>query len=284
MSVAYVLKSGALAACLTCLLVPVAQGQQQQLRQNQLGQRPTERQAEGQFGRQATQGNEANNEVDQFLAKCLLAKNKAEMEISEIAAQEASDPQVKQFAQKMVQDHRDIVQKLEQIAGSQMTSQRQQQPGGLGSQQLQQRQSQQQGQPGQAQRNNQPGQSQPGQSLTDRSPGRSGQSGSEDQNLQKIAQIDQQITQKATDAVTQKLREKSGSEFDQAYLGCAVGAHTQMKAALDVISQQTSGQLAQLAEQTQQKVEQHLQEAERLMKQTEDGARQAQRPQQGQRE
>jgi predicted outer membrane protein len=292
MSVSYVLKSGALAALIACLGVGIAhaqlqdqQRQQQDRERIQPGQSPTERQTQRQFDRQAGQNNQGDQEVDNFLAQCLLAKNKAEIEISEIATQEASDQQVKQFAQKMVQEHRDLVQKLEQVANGQMSSQRQRpQPGGLGAQQLQQRQAQQSAQqidPTQPQRDP----TQPGQGLTDRPlPGRSGQAGSQNEAIDQLVRIEQQITQKATDAVTEKLREKSGADFDQAYLGCQVGAHMHMKAALEVIAQQTSGQLAQLAEQTQQKVEQHLEEAERLMKQTEDGARQAQRQRPSQRE
>ena len=61
----------------------------------------------------------ANQEVEQFLASCLLAKNQSEVELSQFAHEQAENPEVKQFALKMVQDHQKIIQQLQQFAGNQ---------------------------------------------------------------------------------------------------------------------------------------------------------------------
>jgi len=265
MSVSYTLKTGALAACVTCLLTGLAMGQQQTTQQNLFGQSPTERPPAGQFDRPPSQPGQASQEVEQYLAQCLLAKNKAEVQISEIAAQEAKNPQVKQFAEKMVREHRELSQQLTSMTNGQTAGQRNNTPPGR---------SGIEGQPP----NRRGDINQPGENLQGRQPDTQNRlAGSQNQALQQLTQIEQQITQKATEAISEKLRDKSDVEFDQAYLGCQVGAHMQMKVALGVIEQQTSGELAQFARQNKQKVEQHLQEAERLMEQTAQNARQASR-------
>jgi predicted outer membrane protein len=244
-----------------CLLVGNSQAQvaEQSLRQGGRGNTPMRQNAENQ-----------NQEVDQFLAACLLAKNRAEIELSQLAEQQAQNPQVKQFAQQMVQEHQQLSQKLEPLATTQFGASSQ---GGqrhsvrYGSQADQQRSAQTD--------TRRSGALQPG-TTRDRTRERTeshmgsmhGQmGGSQSRALGELREIDQQITQRASQAICDELKQKSDEEFDQAYLGCQIGAHTQMKAALEVIEQQTSGQLQQIAQQTQPSVEQHLQQAEKLMKQ-----------------
>src|SRR3954447_20673465 len=64
--------------------------------------------------RTATSGN--NSEVEHFMANCLLAQNEAEVQLTELAQQQAQNSSVKEFAQKMAQDHRQMIQQLQQIA------------------------------------------------------------------------------------------------------------------------------------------------------------------------
>ena len=56
--------------------------------------------------------------VEKYLVNCLLKHNKGEIEISQFAAEQAQDPQVKQIAQQLIKDHQGIVQKLQQLAGA----------------------------------------------------------------------------------------------------------------------------------------------------------------------
>jgi predicted outer membrane protein len=62
---------------------------------------------------------ETSHGVEQFAANCLLIKNQMEIELSQFAAQQSQNPEVKQFAQQMVQDHQKMVQQLQEIAGAQ---------------------------------------------------------------------------------------------------------------------------------------------------------------------
>jgi predicted outer membrane protein len=54
-----------------------------------------------------------------------------------------------------------------------------------------------------------------------------------------------------------------------------IGAHSQMLAALEVISQQSDGQLQQTAQDAKATVQKHLQHAEDLMKELEASSAQA---------
>lgn len=67
--------------------------------------------------------------------------------------------------------------------------------------------------------------------------------------------------------VKDEMQQKSGAQFDKGYIGWSIGAHTHALAALEVIGQQTQGQLAQIAQQAQPKVQQHLEMAKQIMKQ-----------------
>jgi putative membrane protein len=64
----------------------------------------------------ATAGS-ANSEVDHYLASCLSIKNQAEIEINEFALEKSENAQVKQFAQQMIDDHRQLAERLAQLTG-----------------------------------------------------------------------------------------------------------------------------------------------------------------------
>src|SRR5688572_21448720 len=55
---------------------------------------------------------------DRLLASWLLVDNENEIALAELAKQRASDPEVKAFAQKMIDDHRQMATKLMAHAGS----------------------------------------------------------------------------------------------------------------------------------------------------------------------
>ncbi len=92
--------------------------------------------------------------------------------------------------------------------------------------------------------------------------------------LNRLAAIDRQITDKCGQMTQSKLENAPKDEFDQCFIGAQVGAHMQMLAALDVISQQTSGDLRQVAQDAQPTVKQHLDRAEQLMKDLQASSRQ----------
>ena len=58
------------------------------------------------------------NDLQQFVEKAAIA-NMAEIELGKLAAQQAQDPQVKQFAQMMVDEHTSALEQLRTVASSQ---------------------------------------------------------------------------------------------------------------------------------------------------------------------
>jgi len=91
--------------------------------------------------------------------------------------------------------------------------------------------------------------------------------GTGDQGINQLIAIDKQITDRTTEAMKQKLEEKSGAEFDRCYIGGQIACHMQASAALDVLSRQATGPLKQLASETKSKVDEHLKQAEKIAEQ-----------------
>lgn len=277
-------KAGLMAAGLSCVLIGTAWAEQQVEReyeregspaQQSTGQQPGQIDQARQPGQQYTtqfRGTRPsaagqNQQVTQFLAACLLAKNEAEVELGQLAQQQSQNPQVKQFAQKMVQDHRQLVQKLQPLAGAQAspslgtTSQFDAQRSAADTTRLP-------GSPGAGQPTTRDTASDLSRNInqdidTDRGPGQQNAAFSE------LAQIERQITERHQQAVRDELQQKQGAEFDKCYVGVQVAGHMHMVAALEVIEQQGPDQLRQIAQQARPTVEQHLEHAKQLIKQLE---------------
>ncbi len=106
-------KLGALAVGLSCLLAGWALAQQY-TPPVQPGVGTPSRPGESTLGT-------ASPDVDRYLANCWAGHNKASIELSQIAQKEARDPKVKEFAEKMVQEHSDLSRKLQPLASAQGT-------------------------------------------------------------------------------------------------------------------------------------------------------------------
>jgi putative membrane protein len=76
--------------------------------------------------RQIARGERGDREenLNRQLAACLLTKNKGEVELGKYVEGRAKDSEVKEFAAQMVNDHSEVVAKLERIVGSDMPSDR----------------------------------------------------------------------------------------------------------------------------------------------------------------
>src|SRR6266540_924858 len=55
-------------------------------------------------------------EDDNFLASWILISNNNEVALAQLAQQRATDPEVKQYAQKLIEDHGQFAQKLQSYA------------------------------------------------------------------------------------------------------------------------------------------------------------------------
>jgi len=248
--------------------------------------RQTGRRYTANFRGESTLTGGVNKEVEKFLASCLLLNNKAEIELSELAAQRAQNPQVKEFAQQMIKDHQQMVQQLQPLAGMQTGATERTSRTVVGEA-------------------DDPNRVRTGDTAADAAtPGVDAQSpgattttrtdvratgGAPNAAIQQLQQIDRQIAERHLEATRSALEEKQGAEFDKAFVGCAIGAHMHMNAALEVIGQQGEGKLSQLAQQAQPKVQQHLDHAKQLMQELDQSAtsptgRAARQPSETQRE
>jgi predicted outer membrane protein len=198
----------------------------------------------------------------------LLAKNKCEVEFAQLAQQQSQNPQVKEFAKMLEQDHQRIVQQLEQLAGGQAgqtttrTESQFQSTSASGQNDAQRQPSDTARLPGS-----------PGATQTTRTETQTEAYGSQEMSgpFAQLAKIEKQIGERQKQAMLDELQQKSGVEFDKCYIGSQVGSHMQSLAALEVISQQ-QGKLAQAAQQALPTVQQHLDHAKQLAKQLESGS------------
>lgn len=161
--------------------------------------------------------------VDEFLANCLLIKNQAEIDANEFALQHAESNELKQLARKMIEDQRQLSQKLNSVAkGANATGAGQSPAAGVPA------------------------------------------INSTSNELQRLVEIDREITNRCWQMARAKLAQKAGAEFDQCFVGAQIGNQLHMLAALDVISQQAGGELQQIARETKPKVDEHLKQVEAL--------------------
>jgi len=152
-----------------------------------------------------TAGDRREGNVDRQLAACLLDKNKAEVQVGKIAAERATDKDVKEFAEMMVQDHTKAAEKLERLVGSSEPNDRR-------------------------------------------------------------SKIERQIGEQCLANLRKELKDKSGHEFDACYMGSQIAGHMQMVATLEVLSNETSGELRNIVKDSQPVVEKHLAHAKDIMK------------------
>jgi len=336
MSKLVILRAGVVSAGLGFLISGLALAQQDQGGQSSAGQGrgsetsqssgQSDRSSGAQSGRAASQGTDQasqaagtsgagsrsatggqGREVEQYLTACLLADNQAEVQLSQFAQQHASNSDVKEFAQMMVQDHQKMIQQLQQLSGAGSSAHSGQSAAGA-------TESGRSGSSTSGSSTQSLGTSSAGTSGTagatsgaSETSGAAGQSGasaagastngntaSSDSSgggtslnslgaggataaqaaqgggaVQQIAMIDQQIVQRKSQAILQELQQKKGAEFDKGFVGTAINAHIHALAALEVTAQQGQGQLTQVAQQARPVVQQHLEHAKQLMKKLE---------------
>jgi len=258
---------GVLAAGLSCLVAGLAVAQQLQQapgtqpRPGQLdrAERPASQPAQrgqqytAEFRGTQTAGAPTTQEIEHYLANCLLIKNKAEVELSQFAQQQAQNPEVKQFAQELIRDHQQAIQKLQALAGAQGAARTSQRPGANG-------QLDAQATTPATERPRQTLNQDADQSLTATRP--AGQNNA----LSQLLELDRQISQRCQEMVREELQAKSGPEFDMCFVGAQIGSHTHMLAALDVIGQRSQGELRQFVQEAKPVVQRHLDHAKQIAK------------------
>src|SRR5688572_7206241 len=58
------------------------------------------------------------NDGDRMLAHCLIVENRGEVELAQFVQQKSQNEEVKQFAQRMIDDHTKMLAELEKFGGA----------------------------------------------------------------------------------------------------------------------------------------------------------------------
>lgn len=182
---------------------------------------------------------QADGQLNKQIAVCLTLGNEAEVALAEFAEQRTQNPEVKRFAQKMIEQHRQAVSKIQQAAPETV---------GL-SLQVRSEAARSASTPASGVR-----------PASAEEPIAANNAGSD----QRMVQMAKQIAQECLNLTEQELAQKQGAEFDKAYIGQQVGAHLGMLAQLRGSKSFASGELQQVIAESEQVTQEHLAEAKRI--------------------
>lgn len=193
-----------------------------------------------------TAGSANASQIDNRVASCLILANLGEIELAKFAEENLDDGDAKQFAKMLVEDHKKLNKELERFAPQAAATK-------LSSNQ-QERSTQQTG------TNITPGFDNPSSSQ---------QTAAQNPTDQKLFQIEKEAVQNCVSMTKEELQEKQGKEMDKAFVGCQIGSHIHMLASLKAAENHVSPELQQVIAKAQEKVQSHLDEAKKLMKEQE---------------
>jgi predicted outer membrane protein len=245
------------AAVLMALTVASAQ-ERRQTDQKQDPQRTTNRDAQ-QNPNQATrdQAGRGRTQGDSQLASWLAICNEGEIEIGKFAAERAHSDEVKAFAQKMVDEHTNFLNKLQRMgAMASTTSGQPARPGARPEERVPAR----------------PGDAAPRKDAT----GTAQKQPADDTTIRRgyldpegrldFIRIKQEIGRNCVETLKKEFGEKSGAEFDVCYMGHQILAHLEMADTLKVMKNHASPELRDLIASGEKTTKQHLDEAKEIIK------------------
>jgi len=182
-------------------------------------------------------GKPSASEADGLLATWLMVDSNNEVALAQLAQQKAQDPEVKQFAQKMMDEHRQMTQKLQPFASSVGVA-------GLSRDTTT-----------------------PGQARTEPDTGRPRDAGSSRDvgGFDHVGLIEE-LGAQCLSSTRKELESKAGADFDRCYMGAMVGAHMKANDMLTVFQRHSSSQLKSVLADGQKTVAAHLQHAKDLSK------------------
>jgi predicted outer membrane protein len=192
-------------------------------------------QTQSQTGLQASQG----GALDQQIAVCLKLGNQEEVALAQFAQDRAQNPQVKQFAQTMIEQHQQAISKLDQ-AVPQLASLNLELKGAAGAAAAR---------------------------TTPPTAGNQRASGSA--TNQQMVDLARDIKQECLNLTQTELGKKQGAEFDKCYIGQQIVAHTGMLAELRATQRHASSQLQPVLKEGAQMAEHHLTQAKTILQQLE---------------
>ena len=188
---------------------------------------------------------------DQVLAAWLVIDNENEIALSRLAQERSKSDEVKQFAKKMIDEHQQMLGKLQPLAGTTGTSG----TGGTTGKNDRERSRTEDGQP--------PSGSPTGSDQQPRDA--SGQRGDMHGQLD-VVQLKRELAQRCLASARKELEQKSGPEFDKCFMTMQVMAHVGAVDTLEVFKTHASGQLRQTITEALPTVQAHLEHAKTIAK------------------
>lgn len=200
-----------------------------------------------------------SQQLEKMVVKQLQISNDAEIELSQMAVDKAKSDEVKQFAQMLVDDHRQLNQQLASLGSKNgASSQGDQSQRNQGASTLPAP-----NRPGQTtQQNSATAQNDRAESGANR-PNSRGQAGQEGL-VSKLTSIAEKASKKHTEMVKEDLQGREGNEFDMAFVGYQIACHTTAVAKLEAMNGVGSPELQSVIAKAEQSVSNHLDKAKQL--------------------
>lgn len=261
--------------------------QQSSTDQQTPGQQPATNQATpaqtnpSRFNQPGEQASQGRHDLNFYITDCLIGANHAEITLARLAEQRATDPEIKQFAQRMIQDHTQFMQKLQQAQGNSQSA------SGVTPADAA---AQSRTAPGQPNGVQQAAGQTPDQSTTN-GPGAAtnpnqvaGQPGDVNGNLgpngrmnqrsaaRQFVHLEKQVHDLCLQSKMQELSRKQGAQFDKCYISGQVAAHMDMADHLKVFGPASAGNLQAICQEGLQTTHQHLQMAKQIAERLEGNA------------
>jgi predicted outer membrane protein len=204
--------------------------------------------------------------VEHFFVKCLTLGNQGEVTISKIAQQRATNPQVKAFAEQMIQDHSKMLTQLQKFSGDTTATPATGATPSLGeAPPAREREAAPGREPAEAPQTAQRGAAPPArEAAPERRIAADPAAGSRD--LQTVGKILTEVHKRCMASAMEELESKKGEEFDKCYVGMQVAGHQKMVSELAVLKDSiNTPELRQLIMQGHETTTQHLTHAKNLM-------------------
>jgi putative membrane protein len=231
---------------------------------------------------QRPQPGQGGQRADAQLAACLIVDNQGEVAAAKIAQQRADNAQVKRFAEQMVEDHGEFINKLQRFTGGARPAARP----GAGQEGQPQRGRQEQAQPNRQDQAQREGTARPADTArppaerTAREEQRSiQQPGGAMRGGLDFVSLKQELGRQCLESTRKELESKEGKEFDRCFMGMQIMKHMVALDTMKVFKNHASPELGQTLDEGIRTAQTHLEHAKEIARQLEgDAASTARRP------
>lgn len=248
-----------LGAAVLCTGFAFAQQPQEQTQQrpNQPGQVPVQQpgqQGKNQSQPDASSAHQSGVMHDQAIAQCLAIDNAAEVQIGEYAVKKLKDEGAKEFAEMMIKDHRQMLEKLTHLGATKVDF------------------SAKSPQHGQTEASGTRSESNSAISPKSGVAQVSGSASREQQHAHgatNFISLKQEIAQQCLQSMRKEMEKLDEADFDKCFMAGQVFGHQHMLDSLTVLERHTSGDLKDTIGQAKETTEKHLEHAKKIVKELE---------------